>query len=396
MLEAVAGVLAGVRDIVEERVVGPTPTEWCVARGWDRFLLELPDEQLGRCEEVGLAAIAGELGAPEDLTRLVAKLKALGDAFRPLGPGPVEPAAEGASARKRSQVAALSELCAARVGDEGAPAITRVVDVGAGRGHLTRELASALGLPAVGLERDDATVSSARELTEGGAAAFETFVATPDRLAFEAGDLAVGLHACGSLGDTLTLAAARDQVDLLLVNCCLQKVEGSERKAVSALGKRLGVTLRRDLLGLTNLGGRRRVSGTTARVMETRRTRYGLLLLLRGRGLTLSLGDEMRGGLQPRHARQGLARLAERALAKRELEPATAQELAHAEERARAEFGRLRRLCLPRSMLGRLLEWVVVLDRACALEEAGHDVAVRAVFDFHLSPRNLGVIAWRR
>lgn len=77
----------------------------------------------------------------------------------------------------------------------------------------------------------------------------------------------------------------------------------------------------------------------------------------------------------------------------RGLPPADAAELDAVATRAHAEFGSLRRLSLPRLALGRLLEVAVVLDRACALAEAGHAVTVEAVFPQHVSPRNLAILA---
>ena len=85
--------------------------------------------------------------------------------------------------------------------------------------------------------------------------------------------------------------------------------------------------------------------------------------------------------------------LSELALRRRGLAQASESELEEAEGRARIEFAKVRRLSLPRGMLGRLLETALVLDRACALEEAGHQVSVREVFAFSLSPRNLGIVA---
>ena len=46
-------------------------------------------------------------------------------------------------------------------------------------------------------------------------------------------------------------------------------------------------------------------------------------------------------------------------------------------------------------MLARLLEVAVVLDRAAALEEAGHHVVVATVFPREVTPRNVGLFASR-
>ena len=56
----------------------------------------------------------------------------------------------------------------------------------------------------------------------------------------------------------------------------------------------------------------------------------------------------------------------------------------------------MRRLGLPRGLLGRLLELALVLDRAVALEEAGHAVRVEPAFPAQVSPRNLALLARAR
>jgi hypothetical protein len=52
----------------------------------------------------------------------------------------------------------------------------------------------------------------------------------------------------------------------------------------------------------------------------------------------------------------------------------------------------MRRLALPRSLLGRLLEVFVLLDRARYLEKHGFDVTVGIAFPAAVSARNLILI----
>ncbi|MEZ6186917.1 MAG: methyltransferase [Planctomycetota bacterium] len=381
-LAELGDVIAELRDCIGARVAAPEPPDWCARRGWDGWLLALDPARLERAEARGLAAL--ELAdAPESLQALVARVEALTALPEP----EVEAAPlRRASARKARQVAALVEL-ARTLGP-----CARVVDVGAGRGHLTRELARGLGVPALGVERNPERVAAASALDRGEGAAFEVRELGSE-LAFEAGDLAVGLHACGALGDRLVAAAARDRAPVLLVNCCLQHVGDAGRAPLSAQGRGLGLHLGRRVLGLTNLvAGRRLVAGEAAQVTREREARYGLRLFLAGRGLTLPPGAEMQG-LNRRHARRGLEALAQRACARRELAPPTPAELADVAPRAAREFGAIRRLSLPRALLGRALELAVVLDRARCLEEAGHRVRVQAVFARDDSPRNLGILA---
>jgi SAM-dependent methyltransferase len=385
-LREVWSLLSAHQDVLSGRVVGPEPPAWSEVRSWTPYLLNLADHRLELFEVEGLASgIKGDASAPPTLHTLATAIQSWTDFPLPVvDPGPL---LRKASPRKRAQVAAL--VTAAR---RLAPP-RRVVDVGAGQGHLTRELARELDVPAMGIERNPANVAEAERLREGEQAGFVVQETDAERLRFTPGDLVVGLHACGGLGDALVQAAARDGVDVLLVNCCLQKVGDGPRLPVSALGRELGLEVPRELLGLTNLLSRRTlVEKNPQQVMAGRQTRYALRLLLRERGLDVAPGEEMRG-LHKRRTFRGLAHAAERACEKRGLTPPTAAELTAIEARAAAEFGRVRRFSLARSMLGRLLELAIVLDRAELLEEAGHAVNVEVLFPPEVSPRNLAIVA---
>lgn len=391
-------VLLPALDIVEGRLDSPAPPAWSESRGFTPFLLSLSDADLARCEADGLAACVPSLpGAPPALVELA---RAAEEAARvpPLAATPLPPPREQLRAvgdRKRRQLDVLLGAVhplAARA--------RRVVDVGAGRGHFTRLAADLFDVDAVGLERDPDRVRSAEALARGGRhdtrAAFVRFDAFAEQLAFAPDDLAFGLHACGELGDRLILAAAAAPCDVVLVSCCLQKIGGPERLPLSRPAATAGLVLRREALGLTNLTARLMgVEASLADMLAMRERRYALLRLLRARGLDLEPGEEMRG-INRRRARCGFAELAARALSLRGLGPAVAAELREHEEAAREEFGRMRRLSLPRSMLARLCEVAVVLDRAAALEERGHEVEVATAFDAEVTPRNLVVVGRAR
>jgi len=389
-LPSLARLLADTGDLIEGRVSDPNVPGWARARGWEQWLLGLADGDLARAEALGLAravdAGIGEEAAPATLGALCSRVRAATD----LGPEPPLPDARvlrGASPRKRAQVAALVALV-----ERSLPSPERIVDVGSGHGHLTRELAEALGVEAVGVERDDARVLRARALSTEGGPTYEVQDAARDPLDLRPGNLVVGLHACGELGDALVEAAAARAVDVLLVSCCLQKVRGKARQPISEVGRREGLVLPRPLLGLTNLASRHYgVEAPMPEIMQARATRYALRLLLRARGVHVAPGEEARG-INRRRMSKGLRPVAEAAFARRGLAPPTEEELAGITERAHEEFGRVRRLSLPRSMLGRVVELAVVVDRASALAEAGHAVEVVPAFAAELSPRNLAIV----
>mgnify|MGYP001410727285 CR=1 FL=1 len=397
LLQRAGALLNEARDVVLGRVEGPDPPGWCTTRGWEAFLLGLDEPALRRCEAEGLCAAIEDLpAAPASLRALCAEVRALLTAL-PCADPSADPGADpalalrGASPRKQAQVAALVRWA-------GRGSWSRVVDVGAGRGHLTRELARALGAPALGLEREPQRVRAATALAGDAPVgdapvAFQVADALAGPLPLRPGDLLVGLHACGRLSDVLVEAAARARVDLLLVGCCLQKTAAPAREPVSAQGRRLGLSFPRAVLGLANLHDHVPGAGEiTDRSQAGRATRQALRALLRARGASVAAGEELRG--LPRWGlRRGLEVAAGLALAARGLPPASPAELRAAATGAAAALERTRRLALPRAALGRPLELAVALDRARALEEAGLATTVEVAFGLAHGPRNLLVRA---
>ena len=399
-LDGVLRALLPVRDILDGRVEDVEPPAWCVERGWVEPLLALGDEDLRRCEAEGLAACAPDLaGLPASLVELARAVAAQTrlPALDVDHPAPPASALRSVSERKRAQLAALLGA----VGPMAARA-ARIVDVGAGEGHFTRLAAELFDREALGIERDVVRVASANARAEerasaidasGSVARFVAFDACREPLVFGKDDLAVGLHACGEVGDRLITAAAEAGCEVALVSCCLQKITGPLRAPLSRAAR--GLTLRKDTLGLTNLTAQPRgIEASIEATIEARQVRYALLRLLRARGVTLAPGEEMRG-INRRRARAGLRDVAERALAQRGLPPPSDAEIAHHVEEAGRSYAVIRRLALPRSMLARLVEIAVVLDRAAALAESGARVTVATFVQRAATPRNIVILAER-
>jgi SAM-dependent methyltransferase len=401
-LDGVLHTLLPVRDILDGRVDDVDPPAWCVDRGWVEFLLALSDDELRRCEAEGFVAHAAELhSAPTSLVALAAavvectRLPRLAIDRR----APPPSALRSVSERKREQLAALLGV----VGPMAARA-ARIVDVGAGEGHFTRLAAELFDREALGIERSTVRVASATARAEsraneidarGSVARFVELDACREPLGFAADDLAVGLHACGEVGDRLITAAAAAGCEVALVSCCLQKITGPTRAPLSRVGAGAGLTLRKDTLGLTNLTAQPvGIEASIEATIEARQVRFALLRLLRARGVVLAPGEEMRG-INRRRAHRGLRDVAERALAQRGLPSPTDAEIVHHDDESRRLYGVVRRLSLPRSMLARLVEIAVVLDRAAALAETGARITVATFVERAVTPRNIVIIASR-
>jgi SAM-dependent methyltransferase len=385
-LSRVLAVTQPVQDILEQRVDDARVPAWCESRGWTSFLLDLSDPQLRACEAHGLAETLPRLeNSPSDLLELGRAVTSVTALPRVRGATALGgEALRSVRLRKRAQLSGL--LCAVAPMAEAA---ARIVDVGAGSGHFTRLSAELFERDALGLERDPARVEAARQRSDGGRARFLA-VDARDSLDLSERDLAIGLHACGELGDRLVRAAGQARCDLALVSCCLQKISTPTRAPLGA-----GLELRREHLGLTNLTAQPLgVEASIDVVIAARQTRYALGLLLRARGLALEPGAEM-SGINRRRANFGLRVVAEQALAQRQLPPPSAAELSHFEALAGEHYATIRRLSLPRSMLARLVEVLVSLDRAAHLERLGVEVRVASLFERAVSPRNIGIFASR-
>lgn len=389
-------VLRAVLDIVDRPIDDPGAANWCRERGWDGYLLGLSEQQLRQSEERGLwSLLCDDRDAPAALRELAAAVEHATRLPRVLAaPWPLPPGAlRGVSARKRGQLSALLAALSPL-----AERSSRLVDVGAGSGHLARLAAELFARPTVAWDRDARRTEAgnawaSRRAREVGELNLSFVVAdacltAPTLLDT---DLLIGLHACGELGDRLTLAAAESGCNLTLVSCCLQKIGAPSRAALSAAGSEL--VLRRAALGLTNLSaGAEGVETSLDESLRAREVRLGLRKLLRARGLALAPGEEMRG-VNRRRARAGLTTLAPGVCAARSLAPPTAGEIQRCERSAALDYALIRRLSLPRHLLARLVELCVILDRGAALEERGHAVRVATFCDRQVTPRNVALFA---
>jgi SAM-dependent methyltransferase len=394
-LERASRLLREGRDVVEGRVERAVAPVWCTVRRWDGFLGALDDAALAACEARGLAAcIQGLPGAPPSLIAFcseVTEASRLPALVTDGSPAALEsdPLLRSVNERKRGQLAALLAACAPL-----AARASRIVDVGAGRGHLTRMAAQRFARETVGVERDAARAARAAVLADRDGVQGVRFVAmdalaAPLALAWD--DLALGLHACGEVGDRLLVEARAAGCDVALVPCCLQKITTASRAPLSSRARTDELVFLRETLGLGNLGPGR--EGLTAPhvAAAAREARWGLRLLLSARGVEVAPGEEMRG-INRRRALRGLHQLAQAALAARGLPPATPQELQRCGDEAARQYALVRRWSLPRGMLGRLVETTIALDRARFLEEHGWDVRVGELFSSSRSPRNIAIL----
>lgn len=381
--------LASVRDVTSERT-SAVPPSWCVSRGWQSFLEGLSDESVQSAERDGLAtSLCEQRAAPSDLIALASAIRGVIYLEPASSSGSELTTLRRASPRKHAQITAFAALLAGRT-----RSATRIVDVGSGHGHLTRHLASALRLASEGWERDPDRVAVARSLTGADGPSFLELDARHAASAFRPTDLVVGLHACGELGDHAVRAAASAGSSLALIACCLQKRDGARSPLVTPPNVEAeDLVLDRAVLGLGNArDGDEGIEADLATRSMSRENRLALRLLFRDAGVELSPGEEMRG-INRRRATGSFASLAAYAFDRASLSPPTSVAIGAASSEASRCYALMRRWELPRTMLGRLIEVWVALDRAMLLVRSGRRVDVSIAFGAHLSPRNVAVIA---
>jgi hypothetical protein len=385
------------RDVLLERV-HCLPVAWAEARGWSSYLLALSEHALDTADTLGIGKwFLADCDCPASLRDLARRVEEL--CVLPRWELPENPSVDWpfTGARKRQQIAAVLHHLRAFY-----PRIGQLVDVGAGRGQLTTRAARALSVPALGLERNSERVAVARLLArlldenaqveflttdfitdalDSEASALERLERVPDRLL-------LALHGCGELGDALVRSAVSLSAHVLLLACCPQKIRTKERPSLAACGP----TLPKEVLGLANVLSRTAgIEGSLASELATKEARLALRTLFEARGIAVPAGEEMRG-VNRRKVHAGLAALALAAFQVRGLPHPSESELRAAAALAHDQYLARRRLSLPRSMLGRVLEIFLALDRAMFLLTAGYDVRVVELFPVEVSPRNIAVL----
>lgn len=390
--DALADAIRRHRAVLDGRPQDEQTPPVFVERGWDGPLTDLSDDELAALE-IGGADVAWPARLPLDLLALRAEAAALCELpALPVHEAPPRRLRRREKPRKRAQIEVLAGLALPLAERAG-----RVVDVGSGHGHLAREVAERIERPVIGLERDPTITARAQALPNAAHLRFERGDALEGGLALQAGDLALGLHACGELGDALVIDAAARAGSALLVGCCLQKLRGDVRFALIA-DRALSpeVALPKSLLGLSNFTPREiGVEATREENIAARERRHALHRLLSDAGPPLRFGAEM-DGLNRRAAHGSLDAMVAHAFAMRGLASPGRAAIDEAARWAKAHHDRLRRLSLPRVLLGRVLEVFVLHDRALHLERAGFDVRVGVAFPKEVSARNLTLIAERR
>ncbi len=390
--DALAGALEQYRDVLDGRVTDSSVPLPLVTRDWAGTLLSLTEAELveleiSGCEATPPARFPESLRSLHALSAELCTLPALGGVAPP-----TRKLRRLETPRKRAQVEALARLARPLL-----EAATRVVEVGAGHGHLAREVALSNDRPVVALERDPEITAKSRTLGDDDRLTFREVDVLREGLGLAEGDCALGLHACGELGDALIAGVAERADSVLLVGCCLQKLRADVRVPLNAgRAQSAHVSFPKSLLGLSNFTPREQgVEATRSENVAAHERRLALHALLSAAAGPIRFGSEM-DGLNRRAAHGSLEAMLACATAKRGLAMPSSDAIEDAKRAARALHDHIRRLSLPRILLGRVLEIFIFIDRALFLESAGFEVTIGTAFPKEISARNLTILGRRR
>ncbi len=274
------------------------------------------------------------------------------------------------------------------------PQATSLLDWCAGKGHLGRALAASLGLPVLHVERQRPLCAQGAALDAeagvcGGYHTADVLRGPPLPSPPPAAPLAVALHACGVLTDTLLrLAVAQGWPALFAAPCCYHMLGGAAAwRPLSAAGAASGLELDPRELRLAIYD--EVIASPVERAARRRQMAWRLAVDLLVREASGRDAYHTLGNLSAETWHLPFDAFARQTADARgyPLPPRfdPAQALRRGEERAH----RARALALVRGLFRRPLEVWLVLDRALLLAEAGRPVTVQTFCPTHLTPRNL-------
>ncbi len=302
-------------------------------------------------------------------------------------------AARGLPGRKQAQIAAFVGAAL-----RSAPSGDHVLDWCAGKGHLGRTLAGALGRPLVAVEWDAALCDAGRALCDAQKqpATFHTLDARgPEAAALVGPDArAVALHACGDLHGALLRAAVTHGVAALAVApCCYNRAVPAESAVLSAGGRASGLSPDADDLDLVHRAPVVTGPAGRARLAQTLAWRLGFDLWQRA-----AMGEDTYRRMPPfpeTWLALDFAEFARRFAALGALSTAPGAEITAFEKAGHARLRSVVRRDAVRGLFARPLEVWLLLDRARLLEEAGLEVHLGCFCPETATPRNALLLARR-
>lgn len=284
-----------------------------------------------------------------------------------------------------------------------------IVDIGGGVGHLARTLAHYHGIESVSLDTN-------QDFQEQGKKRAERFRKLPGakpltfiNLTFgEPKDeeklkkivnpesLVIGLHTCGNLAnDVMKTSLAFNTFGLLSFGCCYHKMDPEKDfpQSKTYSDHSFKMTLHSLTLATRDHGATPKDEYTTKRLVKF--FRYILHFWLCEKHQLTNIFDVGENNTRDYHGNfsdYAIPKLVNLGLALPKHEELDVFYLKYSQSE---KMQKLYVANLLRWQLGRALEIYLLLDRACYLIENGYHVQLESYFDESLSPRNIGILAYR-
>lgn len=278
---------------------------------------------------------------------------------------------------------------------------TKMLDIGGGMGHTSRIFSHFGGPPCICLEKDQGLIDRGREKLKNlalptGAQAFQfcqiEFGNNPvhDKKFFSANVFSLGLHTCGALANKHIQAYLQNPGGgLLNFGCCYGKLENQQEQNLSQFAQQDPLTFEKYALTLATRSHAEMTFDDFLLKQIVKQYRYTLHLYLyekenqkkfQGLGNTPikiyregSFADYVAYNLPGQY---------------------TAKDLNQFYAKSIPLVRKLFLANIIRWRFGRIIEQYILTDRCLYLQEHQRHVEMKELFHEHLSPRNIGILAF--
>lgn len=307
----------------------------------------------------------------------------------------------GVRGKKRHEIETLAPLIRELYQERG---FKNLVDVGGGQGHLARVLAKHYGVEAISLDADERLQAlgeiNLKRLAHRGPGPLDanlkfenckiTAATTP--ACFTKDSFVLGLHTCGDLAvDLMAHAHKANCHGILSFGCCYSKM-ATDKDGFAFNGPK-NLPLNSHALTLATRGHKSDTRKDFELKLLVKRHRYTLHLFHyheRGIKRFIPMGETVAKEYRGKFSEYAHPRLQAHGIdvTKEELD------IFFESDFVKTEFKKMISANLIRWQFGRALELVILFERAMQLENKGMNVEVASYFDEHLSPRNIGILAY--
>jgi len=279
------------------------------------------------------------------------------------------------------------------------------LDIGGGKGHLSRNISERLKMSGVCLEMNKSFISSGEQLLKNNKIKLRSITFPQNESdkgrkiiidnRSSAKDLCIGLHTCGPLANSIIKAGvASSQENILNFGCCYLKLKPGLQVGISKASKKLPLPLSKYALTLAT----RAHTGLSWADFQTKRKvkryRYGLHLYLyyqmQEKTFT-AVGDGKDSDYEApfsSYVNKKLNYLGHQPKTEKD----DIDKWFH-QDVIQQKIDEMFCMNIIRWQFGRALELWILLDRACYLEENGFKAYLGEYFDEKISPRNIGIYA---